>query len=177
MLEENHGSVETEKLRFKKKKCFKKKYPDQVYQMALRIQRQCSLRYGNWVEGAENDMGFHKSCFSRAGVRQALKFSERVAKKWVELERNKKLWGQEKFLRLSEGHLLACSNADGNDSLSWWHRRWKSNFMNKVLGWTRVGRLREQWRCVSHHNSREEKPESICRNAGRIEKMLFWLIK
>lgn len=92
MLEENHGSVETEKLRFKKKKkCFKKKYPDQVYQMALRIQRQCSLRYGNWVEGAENDMGFHKSCFSRAGVRQALKFSERVAKKWVELERNKKL--------------------------------------------------------------------------------------
>ena len=69
MLEENHGSVETEKLRLKKKKCFKKKYPDQVYQMALRIQRQCSLRYGNWVEGDENDMGFHKSCFSGSVVR------------------------------------------------------------------------------------------------------------
>ena len=84
MLEENQASVVTEKLILNKKKCFQKKYPDQVYQMALRIQRQCSLRYGNRVEGDENHMGFHKSRFSRATVRQALKFAERLAKKWVE---------------------------------------------------------------------------------------------
>lgn len=36
--------------------------------MALSIQRQSTLRYGNWVEEDENHMGFHKSCFSGAVV-------------------------------------------------------------------------------------------------------------